>query len=227
MAMTFIREKEAGELKAYLESHLTGPVAMDLFVRPLTGLWIPGRRRCDTCEDALKLLGEVTSLSDKITLRVHDISTEPEAAAAAGLEEEQVPTVVLTGAANGRARFLGVPGGLEFATLLGSLIDVARGSTSLGEATREALRSLARDVHIHVFVTPSCPFCPRAAMIAHQMAVESPRVTADVVEAEEFPELAGRYRVQGVPKVVLNETVEFLGAQPEARFLDHVLRAAA
>jgi glutaredoxin-like protein len=227
MAMTFIPEKEAGELRAYLESHLAGPVTMDLFVGPLTRLWIPGRRPCHTCEDALKLLGEVAALSDKITLRVHDVSTAPEAATAAGLDEDQVPAVVLTGAANGRARFLGIPGGLEFATLLGSLIDVARGATSLAEGTREALRALAGDVHIRVFVTPSCPFCPRAAMLAHQMAVESARVTADVVEAEEFPELAERYHVQGVPKVVLNETVEFLGAQPEARFLDHVLRAAA
>jgi glutaredoxin-like protein len=189
--MRFIPEKEAGESRAYLESHLTNPVTMDLFVRPLTGLRIPGRRKCETCEDALKLLGEVASLlSDKITLRVHDVSAEPEAAAAAGLDEGRVPAVVLSGGANGRARFLGVPAGLEFGTLLRSLIDVARGGTGLAEATKEALRGLARDVHIRVFVTPSCPFCPRAAQIAHQIAIESGRITADVVEAQEFPDLA-------------------------------------
>jgi predicted DsbA family dithiol-disulfide isomerase len=59
------------------------------------------------------------------------------------------------------------------------------------------------------------------------MAVESEWVTADVVEAQEFPELAERYGVHGVPKVVVNDAVEFVGAQPEARFLEHVLRAAA
>jgi glutaredoxin-like protein len=225
--MTLIPEKEAGELRAYLESHLTGPVTMDLFVGPLTGLWIPGRVQCDTCEDALTLLGEVASLSDRITLRVHDVSIEPEAAAAAGLEPEEVPAVVLAGAASGRARFLGIPAGLEFGTLLRSLIDVGRGATSLAEATRQALRGLGRDAHIRVFVTPGCPFCPRVAQMAHQMAVESERVTADVIEAQEFPELAERYQVHGVPKVVVNEAVEFVGAQPEARFLDHVLRAAA
>jgi alkyl hydroperoxide reductase subunit AhpF len=109
---------------------------------------------------------------------------------------------------------------------LHSLIDVARGGTSLAHATTEALRGLSGDVHIRVFVTPSCPFCPGVARIAHQMAVESPDVTADVVEAEEFPELAERYRVRGVPKVVVNDAVEFVGAQPEALFLEHVLRAA-
>jgi glutaredoxin-like protein len=225
--MTLIPEKEAGELRAHLESQLLAPVAMDLFVRPVTGLWVPGRRECETCEDTRKLLEEVAALSDRITLRVHDVSAEPEAAVAAGLEPDQVPALVLTGAASGRVRFFGIPAGLEFVTLLRGLIDVGRGSTGLAEKTKQALRELESDVHIRVFVTPDCPFCPPAALLAHQMAVESGRVTADVVEAQEFPELVARYRVQGVPKVVVNETVEFTGAQPEARFLDHVLRAAA
>lgn len=225
--MTLIPEKEAGELRTHLAAHLKAPVAVDLFVRPTSTLWVPGRRNCETCEDARRLLQEVAALSDRITLRIHDVSVEPEAAAAFGLQPDQVPSLVLTGAANGRVRFLGLPTGLEFVTLLRGLIEVAQGVTSLADETRRALRGLAKDVHIRVFVTPSCPFCPRAALIAHQMAVESAHVTADVVEAQEFPDLADRYGVQGVPKVVVNETVEFVGAQPEARFLEHVLRAAA
>jgi len=57
------------------------------------------------------------------------------------------------------------------------------------------------------------------------MAVESSRVTADVIEATEFPDLARRYGVRGVPKIIINETTEFVGALPEREYLDHV-RAA-
>ena len=57
------------------------------------------------------------------------------------------------------------------------------------------------------------------------MAVESEHVTADVIEAMEFPDLARRYGVRGVPKIVINETTEFVGALPEAQYLAHV-RAA-
>jgi predicted DsbA family dithiol-disulfide isomerase len=57
------------------------------------------------------------------------------------------------------------------------------------------------------------------------MAVESARVTADVIEAQEFPDLARRYAVRGVPKIVINDAVEFVGALPESQFLAHV-RAA-
>jgi hypothetical protein len=57
------------------------------------------------------------------------------------------------------------------------------------------------------------------------MAMESSLVTADVIEANEFPSLSARYAVQAVPKTVVNEQVEFLGAVPESRFLQEVLRA--
>jgi thioredoxin-related protein len=57
------------------------------------------------------------------------------------------------------------------------------------------------------------------------MAVESEHVTADVIEAMEFPDLSRRYAVRGVPKIVINETTEFVGALPEPDYLAH-LRAA-
>lgn len=50
---------------------------------------------------------------------------------------------------------------------------------------------------------------------------------ADIVEAGEFPELAERYNVYAVPKVVINETVEFVGAQPEPQVLRYVLQASS
>lgn len=49
---------------------------------------------------------------------------------------------------------------------------------------------------------------------------------ADIVEASEFPELAERYNVYAVPKIVVNETTEFVGAQPEGAFVGYVARAA-
>ena len=54
------------------------------------------------------------------------------------------------------------------------------------------------------------------------MAVESAYVTADVIEAMEFPDLARRYSVRGVPKIIINDAVEFVGAQPESEFLKYI-----
>ncbi len=208
--MPLIPKSDALALEQHLAAHLAGPVTIDYFARASGGL-----------EQSRVLLEEVAALSPLIDLGVHDA----EEAHAQGLE--QVPSLVLRGSAKGRVRYFGIPAGHEFGAFLGDLIDVARGQTDLAPGTKEALRALDRDVHIRVFVTPTCPFCPGAARLAHKLAVESPRVTADVVDASEFPDLVARYKVHGVPKVVMNDVFEFVGAQPESRFLREVLRAAA
>ena len=59
------------------------------------------------------------------------------------------------------------------------------------------------------------------------MATESTLIVADVIEVAEFPEVAQRYRVFGVPKTVINERVSFDGALPEALFLAKVMEAAS
>ena len=61
--------------------------------------------------------------------------------------------------------------------------------------------------------------------MAHQLAVESEHVTADVIEAQEFPDLSRRYGVRGVPKIVINDHTEFVGALPEAQYVAHVREA--
>lgn len=55
--------------------------------------------------------------------------------------------------------------------------------------------------------------------------MDNENVIADVVEATEFPELSQKYRVMSVPKIVVNEKTEFVGALPEERFLKEVLKA--
>ncbi|MBI2247270.1 MAG: thioredoxin family protein [Armatimonadetes bacterium] len=62
--------------------------------------------------------------------------------------------------------------------------------------------------------------------MAALFAIESPKVSADIVEASEFPELAERYNVYAVPKIVINDATEFVGAQPEPQFVGYVAHAA-
>jgi alkyl hydroperoxide reductase subunit AhpF len=61
--------------------------------------------------------------------------------------------------------------------------------------------------------------------LAQHMAVASDRVRATAIEATEFPDLSRAYRVMAVPKIVINERVQFEGALPEDQFLAAVLEA--
>jgi hypothetical protein len=56
------------------------------------------------------------------------------------------------------------------------------------------------------------------------MAYANPNITADAVDAQEFMDLSRRYRVTGVPKTVVNDTVEILGGLPEEDFIEQALQ---
>ena len=58
------------------------------------------------------------------------------------------------------------------------------------------------------------------------MAFENPKISATIVDATEFPDLVRRYRINGVPKTVVNDRVEILGSQPEEIFVGQALSAS-
>jgi len=59
--------------------------------------------------------------------------------------------------------------------------------------------------------------------LAHEMAFANPNITAYAVEATEFPDLARRYMVTGVPKTVINDAIEIMGAVPQDEFVEQAL----
>ena len=61
------------------------------------------------------------------------------------------------------------------------------------------------------------------ARAAHAFAIANPNVKAEIIEASEFPEVSRRYAVMGVPKTVINDKVEFVGAVPDELFLNAIL----
>lgn len=221
--MGLLKPQDQLALKRRFQQELVGDVTLTLFTTSRAGLALPGQD-CETCEATQQLLEELASLDPRIHVRVRSIVTDAEEARAAGIEG--VPAILIGEDGQARARYYGIPAGLEFAVLVEDIIAASRGDSGLKPETRKALAALERDVHIRVFVTPTCPYCPGVAKLAHAMALESPRVRADVVEAIEFPALADRYGVIGVPKVVINEAWSFEGARPEKVFLQYVLEAA-
>ena len=79
---------------------------------------------------------------------------------------------------------------------------------------------------MQVFVTPTCPYCPQAVILAHQMAMESEFVTGEMVEAMEFADLSNQFNVSGVPHTIINSgSGEVVGAVPESRLMNEIQKA--
>lgn len=221
--MALMDEKTKEQVRERLARKLAGPVELRLYRRPDSGrLILPGGLGCQTCDAAEELASAlVEAAPDELRLTIVDVSQE-----AAGVEAVPSLTVGRPGE-DARITFQGLPAGYEFATLLDA---VERTSVSGGELSPDLagrLAELESEVELMVFVTPTCPYCPRAASLANRMALASPHVRSLVVEANEYPELSDRYEVQGVPRTVVNRSGAFVGALPDAMFVDSVLRLAA
>lgn len=196
--------------------HFTQEPSRLVLLNPLAG------QDCAFCKETRQLLQEVAALSPKIELQILDFKADKEAAAAYGIDK--IPATVIQGDEDSGIRIFGIPSGYEYQTLIDGIVDVSRRDSGLAEATRQALKAVDRDIRIQVFVTPTCPYCGIAVRLAHQFALESPRIKGEMVESTEFPHLANKYGVYGVPKTVVNETIHFEGAVPEEIFLKNVLK---
>jgi glutaredoxin-like protein len=198
---------------------MTTPVVLAVFTTDTD------EHACEICGDTRQLVEELAWLSDgKITAQVYDVDKDSERATAYGVDKAPAVAVLRGGDApmDYGIRFYGIPSGYEFSTLIEDIRMVSAGQAELSAATRDALSRLPAPLHIQVFVTPTCPYCPRAVLLAHKLALSSPQVTADMVDASEFPELSDRYHVRAVPRTVVNEIVHVEGAVPEDAFLEEL-----
>lgn len=181
---------------------------------------------CPTCRETRSLVEEVAGLSDKVTHEVLNLQLDKGPADKFKVDKVPAICVVKADGADNGIRLYGIPSGYEFTTLLAAIQLVGTGDSGLKPETREKLAGLKEPVDINVFVTLTCPYCPGMASLAHRFALESDKVTAAVIDAGEFPQLANLYEVMAVPRTVVNRTLKFDGMVPEDKLLEHVLAAA-
>ncbi|MCS7094902.1 MAG: thioredoxin family protein [Thaumarchaeota archaeon] len=212
--MPVLKERERKYVKSLFERELSGEVRLVVVTQ---------RFECEGCEVTRNIAEELAELSNMIKVEVYDF--ESDADKLRRWRVDKIPALLVFGKREYGVRYFGMPTGYEFAALLDDIVDVSRGSSRLSQTTKQRLAEIREPVHIQVFVTPTCPYCPKAVRIAHQMAVENEHVVADMIESLEFPHLANRYGVMAVPKVVINDIVSFEGALQEQHFLEYVVHA--
>jgi glutaredoxin-like protein len=210
--MSMLPEDKKELLKAEFKDKLIDPVKLLMFTQ---------ETECRFCSETRQLAQDMAALSDKISVDVYDFVADAQKAKEYGIDK--IPAIAVIGKIDYGVRIFGIPYGYELQTLVEAITNVSRGTTDLTQKTKDILQDIKVPVHIQVFVTLTCPHCPAAAAIAHKLAVESPLIRADVIDASEFPTLAQKYSVIGVPKVVINEKTEFMGAFSEGLFAEQAI----
>jgi glutaredoxin-like protein len=213
--MALLSEKDRKYLETEFEEKLKDPVKLVVFTQTIA---------CDFCRETEQIAREVAELSPKLSVEVYNFVTDKAVAVQYGVDK--IPATVVVGARDYGVRFYGVPAGYEFTTLIEDILDVSAGESGLSAEAKELLARIQTPVTIQVFVTPTCPYCPSAVSLAHKMAIENENIRGEMVESIEFPHLAHRYNVMGVPRIVINDKISIDGAVPESIMVDRVMEAA-
>ncbi|MFZ0388890.1 MAG: thioredoxin family protein [Calditrichia bacterium] len=213
--MPFITGKDADTVKEMLKD-LPRKVKMLYFTQEL---------ECQYCRETRQLLEELKELGNgNLELEVYNFVNDKEQVEKYGIDK--IPaTVLMAGDTDYGIRYYGIPSGYEFSSILEDIQQVAAGSPQVSEETKKEIAKIDRPLRLQVFVTPTCPYCPGAVLMAHKLAMLNENITADMVEATEFPHLSMRYQVQGVPRTMIGEKHSIEGALPEPHFVQQVMEA--
>ena len=126
---------------------------------PVALLFFGSKQHCDYCGEIRQLLEELAPLSDLIRLSVHDVDDDADLAnlyKVAG----KAPAIVIAAQEGDQItdfgiRYLGIPSGHEFTTLIQDIILVSGRDSGLSAQTRQYLKSLTKPLHLQVYVTPT------------------------------------------------------------------------
>jgi hypothetical protein len=161
--MPFLTEADQDQLKTIFAEQMERPVRLRVLTRPPSKLYIPGQQLCASCAEAEPFARELGTLSDKLDVVVHDVQAEPALAEQYNVRG-LLPALLVEQVADddkdetpmqGALRFLGLPAGYEFSTLVADIVDASTGKLALSDATQSELRALEHDLHLQVFVTPT------------------------------------------------------------------------
>ncbi|MCS7058832.1 MAG: thioredoxin family protein [Meiothermus sp.] len=219
----FLDERIQAQVREML-APIQKPVEMVVFTT--SGIALPGQE-VGLQEEALGLLREVAALNPNLSVEQRSIHSDPEAQA---LGLSYAPTILLRekGSERNNIRFLGLPAGYEFSTLLEALLMLGTGESRLGEKSLAELQKVTSPVRMQAFVTPTCPYCPQAVLATYKLAYHNPNIVAEGVEANEFPALSRRYNISGVPDTIITGAVQqrVLGGQPDRVFVEAAVKAS-
>jgi glutaredoxin-like protein len=179
---------------------------------------------CRHCRQERDLLADLADLSHKLHLEVYNFTADRSVADEYGVDK--VPGFILLGKKDYGIKYYGMPSEFEFRMLLDDILQISSGKSGLSPDTTEKMKNLNVPLHLEVLTTPGCALSAPAVRIAHQLAMESDMVKADLVNVDDFPEVAKRYNILAAPTVVVNGSYLFYGALQESEFVENVIKGA-
>lgn len=159
------------------------------------------------------LIKEIAETSDKIKIIEENLNL--------GLK----PAIQIRKKNYNNFTYFGLPSGGEFQTFIESIIYISANTHKIPPREAEFVKDIDKKVNIKLFITKSCGWCPPTIKQALGFSILNKNVFVNVIDSFDFPEVAQKYNVSTVPKIVINDKVEFVGHRSENEFLGYIFSA--
>ncbi len=160
-----------------------------------------GIKDCPTCGEAKTLAKELMKVSEgKLEFRIIDKNSRE----ADELIVRYTPAFIYD-TPRRNIRYYGLPSGQEFAPFIYIHKYIATGELNLPEEVINRAKEIDTPLHVKIFVTPECPYCPLVVDAFNQFALVNDKLLVETIEAVELPYEADIYGVAYVPDIVIND----------------------
>ncbi|MFG1519320.1 MAG: thioredoxin family protein [Thermoplasmataceae archaeon] len=215
--MAMIRESDVKYLMDEFNKHLKNDVDLVIFSS--------NSPECKYCKETVDLAKEVSAINGKIKLKVYDFDKDKDLAEEYGVTKFPATIVAKANEKDGRIKYYGIPSGYEFGSLIEDLKTVSSGEADISSKAMELISKVDKPLKIRVYVTPTCPYCPKAVGTAHKFALVNKNISGEMIESGEFYSEAEEVGVSAVPHIVINDSVQFQGARSDEDFAEYVMEA--
>lgn len=153
-------------------------------------------------------LNVIAELSSRVQVEFY----APSDSGGLGMDVEHLPAtgLYLDGQYTGVA-FHGVPGGKEINAFVLGLYNLAGPGQEISKGTVKKMGKIKRPVKVKIGVSLACHYCPGVVIAAQRIAMMSPMVEAEMYDANLYPDMVERYKIERVPLVIVNDTDTFTG----------------
>jgi thioredoxin reductase (NADPH) len=212
------------EIKIKFEAGLKGDIDVLLFTSDIMDPKLPQIKEIN--DFTREFITELSGIDGRIKLTEKTLSS-PEGLE---LEVKTSPTIFIGKAKGYNIEYNGAPLGHEASSFIETLCHASAGVTDLEEGLKKLLAAVDRKTKIQVFVTPTCPYCPKQVVLANKIAIETKgMVYSECVESLENQSLATVYNVSSVQQQVINGDFDSVsvGVQPDKAFVMQLLKYGA
>lgn len=174
----------------------------------------------EVCKETDDFLKEIAVLNPKMHLEKFDFLKNK--IVADKYNVDKIPAIVILNAdkKDSGVKFYGLPGGYEINSFVQSIIEISGNKIELPQDVIKRIALINNPVTINIIVSLNCPHCSDAVHVANRLAIENENIQSCMIDAVVFPHLAVKYNVSSVPKIIINEKYEFVGAQSIEKLID-------